>query len=354
MGIQKEKFGVTKEGKEVTKYILENKNGLKLVLSDLGADILSIIVPDRDGVFEDISLGFDNVADYETNKPAFGAVIGRFANRIAGAGFELNGKKYQLDDNDKSNCLHGGFTRFEHQMYEAECSSGEGSESVSFSRVSPDMEQGFPGELTLTVTYTLNDADEVMIEYHAVSDADTVINLTNHNYFNLGKGGHKCLDVRKQMMKIFADEYTPVNEILIPTGEFRPVEGTALDFREMHVIGDRIGKDAPDEKTVSGYDHNFVLRNQSGNIGRAATYQDTKTGRRMEVFTDFPGIQVYSAATLGTTQGKDGVTYGPFAGICFETQNYPNAVNQEGFPDAVLKAGEEYERTAIFRFSTFM
>lgn len=354
MGIQTEKFGVTKEGKEVTKYILENKNGLKLVLSDLGADILSIYVPDRDGVLEDISLGFDDVAGYETNKPAFGAVIGRFANRIAGAKFTLNGKTYELDDNDKTNCLHGGFTRYEHKIYKTECNSEDGSDKVSFSRISPDMEQGFPGELSLTVTYTLNDANEVRIEYRATSDSDTIINLTNHNYFNIGKGGHKCLDVRKQQMKLFADEYTPVNEILIPTGEMRSVEGTALDFREMQVIGERIGEDTPDEKTVSGYDHNFVLRNQTGTIGHAATYQDTKVGRRMEVFTDCPGIQVYSAATLAPTQGKDGMMYGPFAGICFETQNYPNAVNQEGFPSAVLKAGEEYKRTTVFRFSTFL
>lgn len=353
MGIRTEKFGATKEGKEVTKYILENKNGIKLAVSDLGAVILEIWVPDREGNMEDVSLGFDNVADYEVNGPGFGAVIGRVANRIAKAGFTLNGKEYKLDDNDKSNCLHGGFDRYEHKLYQAECNTGEEQSSVSFHRISPDMEQGFPGELSLTVTYTLNDADEVMIEYHAVSDADTVINLTNHNYFNLGKGGHRHLDVRKQEMQIFSDAYTPVDEILIPTGEIRPVDGTAMDFRKMHVIGERIGEETPDEKIVKGYDHNFVLREQDGTVQKAAVYRDPESGRGMEVFTDFPGLQVYSAETLGTTEGKDGVTYGPFAGICFETQNYPDAVHHDNFPTAVLSTGEEYERTAIFRFYTF-
>ncbi len=351
MGFRKEKFGTSKDGREVSRYILENAHGYKVVLSDLGAVILELWMPDRNGKSEDVALGFGSVSEYEANGPSFGAVVGRYANRISDAKFTLNGKTYGLDDNDNGKCLHSGYDRYAHHVYEAEYEHGELGESVSFHRISPDMEQGMPGELSVTVTYTLTEADELMIEYHAVSDADTIINMTNHNYFNFGPGGHKCGDVRQQRMQVFADAYTPIGENLLPTGEIKSVEGTAFDFREMHVIGERIGEeDSADARVVTGYDHNFVLRTQDGTIGKAVVYEDEETGRYMEVFTDFPGVQVYSAATLGAEKGKDGAQYGPFSGICFETQNYPNAVNQEGFPSPILRAGEEYERTAVFRF----
>lgn len=350
MGIKTVKFGETASLGTVTKYILENNNGMKVAVIDMGAVITEIWVPDRDGNFEDVVLGFDTAKEYAVNEPSFGAVIGRYANRIANASFSLNGKTYSLENNDKSNCLHGGSFRFGHQKFEAECHEEINECSVSFTRISKDMEQGFPGNLTVVVTYTLNDANELMIEYYGVSDEDTVINMTNHSYFNIGMKGHASGSVLNHSVQVDADAYTPVNEILIPTGEIRPVEGTALDLREATRIGEHIGDPVPDEKTIVGYDHNFVLRQQEGEIIHAVTYSDQESGRVMEVFTDAPGVQIYSATMLSPTRGKGGVTYNRFGGICFETQNYPDAVNQPNFPSAVLKAGEEYEHTAIFRF----
>lgn len=351
MSIIKEEYGVTKNNEVVTKYTLANQNGVKVSLIDLGAVITNIFVPDRNGVFEDIALGYDNVAAYEVNGPAFGAVIGRVANRISNASFELNGKKYTLDQNDATNCLHGGYFRYEHCMYQAECSEDENGSSVSFTRLSKDMEQGFPGNLTVTVTYTLNDANELMLEYYAVSDEDTVINLTNHCYFNIGKGGHKCENVYQQNLQIFAENYTPVSDILVPTGEIRPVEGTALDFRTPHKIGERIGEATSDESIVPGYDHNFVLNErEEGEVTKAVVYSDETTGRIMEVYTDAVAMQLYASLGLDADNGKEGMHYGEGSGVCFETHNYPNAVNTPNFPSAVLKAGEEYNKVAIFRF----
>lgn len=350
MGISREEFGVTKEQEKVTKYTLTNQNGMKVSLIDFGAVITNLWVPDREGVLEDIALGFDSIEGYEVNKPAFGAVIGRVANRISNGSFTLNGKQYQLDQNDETNCLHGGNFRFEKCMYQTECAETEGADSISFTRLSKDMEQGFPGNVTVTVTYTLNDANELMIDYYAVSDEDTVISLTNHCYYNIGKGGHKCKDVLNHTLQVFADAYTPVDEILVPTGEIRSVENTAMDFRNPHRIGERIGEAVPDESIVAGYDHNYVLAKEEGEVVKAAVYSDQESGRVMEVFTDFPGVQVYNAAELDIPNGKENTYYRGYAGICFETQNYPDAVNRPEFPDATLRAGEEYERVAVFRF----
>lgn len=350
MEIIRERFGVNKKGEEVTKYILENHNGLKVALLDLGAVIAEIWVPDRHGVIEDVVLGYDNVPAYEENKPAFGAIIGRCANRISDGRFTLNGKEYVLEQNEFTNCLHSGTNRFEHQMYQAECTEGETEVSVSFTRVSRDMEQGFPGNATIVITYTLNDADELMIEYYAVCDEDTIVSMTNHNYVNLGPGGHRNPSVLEQELQIFADEYTPIGEYLLPTGEIRPVDDTALDFREMHQIGKYIGTPEEGDRIVDGYDFNYVLRKGEGGIGKAAVYQDRRTGRRMEVYTDYPALQFYSSTQLDDAGGKDGMHYGLFGGVCLETQHFPNAVNRPEFPDVVLRAGEEYEGTAIFHF----
>lgn len=350
MAIRKEEFGITQNNEKVTKYILTNHQGMQVSVIDFGAVITEIRVPDRNGIMEDVALGFDTLTEYEVNEPAFGAVVGRVANRIANASFILNGKNYSLDQNDGTNCLHGGRNRYEHRMYEAECTQGEDMDSVSFTRLSPAMEQGFPGNLTVTVTYTLNDDNELMLEYYAVCDEDTIINLTNHCYFNIGKGGHACKNVLNHTLQVFADSYTPVNKILIPTGEIRPVDGTALDFRTPHRIGERIGEETADERIVAGYDHNYVLDGQCGELVRAVRYTDSESGRTLEVFTDFPGVQVYTAEKLDAPNGKQGVHYGNFGAICFETQNYPDAVNQPSFPCAVLRAGEEYEKTAVFRF----
>lgn len=352
MSIEKEKFGVTKKGEEVTKYILKNKNGMEVALLDLGAVVTNIIVPDKNGVMEDVVLGYDTVADYEVNEPSFGAIVGRVANRISGASFTLNGVTYPLDKNDETNCLHGGVLRYNHLMYDTECAYGEDGDSITFSRLSPHMEQGFPGNLTVSVTYTLNDANELMIAYYAVCDEDTIINLTNHSYFNIGVKGHQCKNVLNQQLQVFSDTYTPTDVLGIPTGEFRPVKNTAMDFTEIRTIGERIGEPKEDESIVKGYDHNYVLENQLGEVKKAAVYSDRVSGRRVEVYTDFPGLQVYTADGLEDANGKNGTVYGNYSGICFETQNYPDAVHIAQFPTAVLKAGEEYERTAVFRFDT--
>lgn len=349
MSIVTKKFGETKDGKTVTKYTMTNKNGMEVSLLDLGADIANIFVADKNGVKKDVVLGFDTVAEYEVNRPGFGAVIGRYANRIANGEYTLNGKKYTLDQNDETNCLHGGKFRFEHCMYEAECIENLESDSVAFTRMSKDMEQGFPGNMTYTITYTLNDADELMLEYYAVSDEDTIINMTNHCYFNIGIDGYSTGSVVNQDLQVFADYYTPVDDILIPTGEIRSVEGTALDFRKMYRIGERMGKATPDETVVDGYDHNYVLNKGDEDISLAIRYEDKESGRYMEVFTDCPGMQVYNSVQLND-DGHNGLHHDAFSAICFESQNFPNAVNQEGFPNSILRAGDEFESATVFRF----
>ncbi len=352
MSISKSKFGVTKEGKEVTKYTLKNTNGLEVSFIDLGGVITNIMMPDKDGNVDDIVLGYDKVSDYEVNMPSFGAPIGRYANRVSNASFSLNGKEYKLDMNDNTNCLHGGNTRYNRMMYDVETDSVENGDSITFSRLSPDGEQGLPGNLTVAITYTLNDQNELMVDYYAVGDADTIVNMTNHSYFNLGKGGHRCKDVLDQEVTIYADNYTPVNDILIPTGEIKSVENTALDFRKGKKIRDGLGAFDKDEKTVTEYDHNFVLNGDKiCDVAKAAQFICEDTGRMLEVYTDQPGMQLYTAGTLTVENAKDGMSYGNFSGACFETQNFPNAINTEGFPNAVLKAGEEYSTTTVFRFS---
>ncbi|MCI9080555.1 MAG: galactose mutarotase [Lachnospiraceae bacterium] len=354
MSITKSKFGVDKAGNEVTKYTLKNKNGMEVSFINLGAVITNIVVPGRDGVFEDIALGYDETAPYEVNKPSFGAPIGRYSNRVSNAKFVLNGKEYKLDQNDETNCLHGGNLRYNCCMYNAEYEEFEEEDKIIFSRHSPDGEQGFPGNLDYSVTYILDDDDELIIGYNAECDQDTIVNFTNHTYFNLGKGGHKCPDVLDQEVQIEADYYTPVNDILVPTGELKELASTALDFREFKKLRDGIGKEDAYGNIVAGYDYNFVLRTDGKDaIRKAAQFRDNSTGRIMEVFTDQPGMQLYTANDLDIDGCKEGVHYGNFCGACFETQNFPNAINTEGFPNAVLKAGEQFKSITVYRFKTF-
>lgn len=354
MGITKSIFGVNKDGAEVTKYTLKNKNGIEVSFIDLGAVITNIIVPDRNGVFEDIALGYGEIAPYEVNMPSFGAPIGRYSNRISDAKFVLNGKEYKLDQNDSTNCLHGGNLRYNCCMYNVQYGEDGKGDKIVFSRHSPDGEQGFPGNLDYSITYTLDNDDRLTIEYKATCDEDTIVNFTNHSYFNLGKGGHKCPDVLGQEVQIEADYYTPVNDILVPTGELKELAGTALDFREFKKLKDGIGKADAYGNIVTGYDYNFALRG-SGKEGvkRAAQLRDNSTGRIMEMSTDLPGMQLYTANDMDIDGCKDGMHYGNFCGACFESQNFPNAINTEGFPNAVLKAGEQFKSTTVFCFKTF-
>lgn len=353
MSIKTEEFGVTKDGRKVTRYTLTNGQGASVSFLDLGAVIQSVIVPDREGKLEDVVLGYDTVSGYESNVPSFGAPVGRCANRISDGGFTLNGKTYPLEQNDITNCLHGGYLRYNHLMYEAECMQGTDGDSIAFSRLSPDGEQGFPGNLSLTITYTWNDASDLMIEYHAVCDEDTVLNITNHSYFNIGVGGQSAKDVLGLEVQIDSERYTPIGEKRLPTGEICAVQGTAMDFLEFHVLGERIGEDDSETKTVSGYDHNYILNQKDGEIVYAAAVRDAQSGRIMEVFTDMPGVQLYTAKELEEQGGKGGITYGHFGGVCFETQQYPNGINEPNFPSPILKAGEEFESTTVYRFGVY-
>ena len=295
MSVVKQSFGKTKDGQKATLYTIENKNGMKVSFCDYGALIVGIYVPDRNGKIEDIALGYDDVSGYEDNGCGFGSFIGRHANRIGGAKFEIDGKTYELAKNDNGiNNLHSGPTGYNHMMYDVEVFTDEDSTSIAFSRLSPDGEQGFPGDLDVTVTYTVTDDNELAIEYFAVSDKKTVINLTNHSYFNLaGQGSGDILD---QEVWVKADRITPTDKFLIPTGEFLDVTGTPMDFRTPKKIGKDINADFEPLKLAGGYDHNYALNLEieEDEMDLVASLYDEKSGRFMEVYTDLPGMQLYT------------------------------------------------------------
>lgn len=349
MSIKKQPFGKTKEGVETTLYSLKNKNGMTVDLTNYGANIVNILVPDRNGNFDDVVLGYDNVTGYEGNAPGFGSFIGRHANRIGGASFELNGKKYELEKNDGENNLHGGFKGYNKFIYDVETFEDEDSSSIEFSRLSPDMEQGFPGNLDISVTYTLTDDNELVIEYLAVSDKDTIVNLTNHSYFNLS--GHKSGSVMDQKVMINADKFTPTDDALIPTGEIRDVTGTPMDFRKLKPIGQDINANYEPLKQAGGYDHNYVLNISGNDVEKVAELVDDKSGRVMEVYTNMPGMQLYTGNFLNNEPGKDGAVYQKGSGVCFETQYFPDSSNKPEFPSCVLKAGNEYDFVTVFKFA---
>lgn len=349
MKITHKPFGKTQDGKEATLYTVSNNKGMKVTFTDFGANIVSIIVPDREGNSADIALGYKNIEGYEGNKPGFGSLIGRSANRIGGAKFELNGKVYELAKNEGQNNLHGGDPAYNRVMYETEIYEEEDMIGVEFSRLSPNMEQGFPGNLDITVTYSLTEANELVIEYHGVSDKDTIVNLTNHSYFNLS--GHDSGSILDHKVWINADQFTPTADDLIPKGEYRDVEGTPMDFRTLKRIGDNIDDDYEPLKQAGGYDHNYVLKTKKDEVEKVAELVDEASGRVMEVFTDKPGLQFYTANMLTPVEnGKDGAVYGKRTGACFETQYFPNACNTKSFPSSVLKAGQAYEFVTIYKF----
>lgn len=349
MKITQKPFGKTSSGDEATLYTLTNSNGMQVSFTDFGANIVSIIVPDKEGNFADIALGFQNIEGYENNGPGFGSFIGRNANRIGEAKFELNGRVYELQKNDGANNLHGGVPAYNKVMYETEIHEDEDMISLEFSRLSPDMEQGFPGNLDVTVTYSLTENNELVIEYHAVSDKDTVVNLTNHSYFNLS--GHNAGSILDHKVWIKADQFTPTTDDLIPTGECLDVAGTPMDFRTLKKIGQDIEADYKPLRQAGGYDHNYILNVSKNEVEKVAELVDETTGRVMEVFTDKPGLQLYTSNMLTPVEnGKDGARYGKWAGVCFETQYFPNACNISHFPSSVLKAGQDYEFVTIYKF----
>lgn len=349
MKITVKSFGKLETGEEIKVYTMRNKNGMEVSCINYGAIVKDIRVPDKNGKLEDIALGFDTLEGYVNEGSGLGAFIGRHANRIKGAKFTINGVEYQLEKNENDNNLHGGTPRYNKVVYEADTFEEEDSVSVEFSRLSKDMEQGFPGNLDVTVTYTLTEDNEFVIEYMAVSDKDTVVNFTNHSYFNLA--GHNSGSVLDHKVEIYADQFTPTDDELIPTGEFCDVEGTPMDFRSMKTIGQDIKADYKPLIQGKGYDHNFVLRHcQDGDAELVAKLVEEKSGRVMEVYTDRPGLQLYSANCLDEKNGKGGVDYTAFSGVCFETQNFPNAVNTPNFPNCIVKAEEEFNSVTVYKF----
>ena len=342
-------FGKTEEG-AAKLYTLKNKNGMQVEITNYGGIITRLMAPDKEGKFDDIVLGFDNLADYQKDHPYFGAIIGRYGNRIARGKFFIDGQKYSLAANNGLNALHGGPTGFHKHLWKAREINREGFAGLELSRVSPDMEEGYPGTLNATVRYLLNNENELLIEYEATTDKPTIVNLTNHSYFNL-KGAGKG-DILGHELRINADYFTPVDSTLIPTGELRPVEGTPFDFNTPTPIGKRINDKNQQLEFGRGYDHNFVLDRQGPGLELAASVYEPTSGRFMEVLTTEPGLQFYSGNFLdGTNIGKNAVKYDYRTGFCLETQHYPDSPNEPDFPSTVLRPGEKYQTETMYRFS---
>jgi len=342
----KQHYGKTSDGQDVDEYTLTNARGMEVKVISYGGIITSIRVPDRNGNLANVVLGFDNLADYETKSPYFGCITGRYANRIAKGKFTLNGTEYQLPINDGLNALHGGLKGFDKVVWSAE----EIENGVIFSRISSDGEEGYPGNLDVKVTYTLSDDNELKIDYQAETDAPTIVNLTNHSYFNLRGEGSGSID--NHILMIDADSYTPTDETLIPTGELAPVEGTPFDFRLPKDIGFGVRSSHEQIVRAQGYDHNFVLNNSdNAEVQLAARVFEPVSGRVMEVLTTEPGIQFYTSNFIdGTLVGTGGRVYRMGDALALETQHIPDSPNQPDFPSTVLNPSETYQTTTIYKF----
>jgi aldose 1-epimerase len=351
-GITSQPFGKTPGGAQVNVYTLTNAKGVEARIINYGGRIVSLKVPDRSGTIGDIVLGFDTLDGYLAENPYFGAIVGRYGNRIAKGHFTLDGKEYTLPINNGANALHGGIKGFDKQIWNAKPSEGKDGPTLELTYVSKDGEEGYPGTLTATVTYTLTANNELRIHYVATTDKPTVLNLTNHSYFNLAGPGNG--DILGHVLMLNADKFTPVDSGLIPTGELRPVDGTPFDFRKPTAIGVRIDQTSDEQiKFGGGYDHNYVLNGQPGTLRQAARVADPLSGRVMEVLTTEPGVQFYTGNFLdGTLKGKGGKAYNKRFGFCLETQHYPDSPNKPKFPSTELKPGAKYDTTTVFRFST--
>lgn len=349
MGVTKRKFGELTTGEDVQIYRLENESGAYAEVMEYGAILVKLLVPDRKGVLRDVVLGYDDVKQYEGNGCFFGSTIGRSGNRIAGAKFSIYGKEYVLAKNENGNNLHSGPNGFEKKLWKAEEISQE-KNSVTFSRISPDGENGFPGEFDVSVKYEFTDDNELKIFYQGVSDQTTLANMTNHSYFNLaGEGSGDILD---QYLLIHAKQYTPVDNESIPTGEYAPVAGTPMDFTRMKKIGQEIEADFEQLHFTGGYDHNFVLENAAkGNRMPVADAYCEESGIYMDVSSDCPCVQFYAGNFVKDEKGKNGHIYGKRNGFCLETQVEPNAINVEEFHSPILEAGEQYSSVTCYRFS---
>jgi aldose 1-epimerase len=343
--VEKSSFGKLGDGTEIEQYTLTNAKGAVAKVITYGATLSELWIPDKAGKNADVVLGFDNVASYAGDHPFFGATVGRYGNRIAKGKFSIDGKEYSLFLNNGPNSLHGGKVGFNRKVWKAEPVRVTHGSGVKFTYVSMDGEEGYPGTLTVHVTYELDDDNSLKISYHASTDKPTVVNLTNHSYFNLSGAGSG--DILKEVLQLDADHYTPVDDNLIPTGELKSVEGTPFDFRKPAAIGAR-NSQIPG---IAGYDHNFVLNGASGKVRKIGELSDPVSGRQMEIFTSEPGVQLYVSLGLdGSIKGIGGA-YQKFGALCLETQHFPDSPNHPQFPSTLARPGEDLQTETIYKFS---
>jgi aldose 1-epimerase len=343
--ITRKPFGTGPDGEEVCLYTLRNNQGVEVSITNYGGAITTIKAPDRNGVFGDVVLGYDTLEEYVKNPRYLGALIGRHANRIGGGKFSLNGVEYQLARNNGANHLHGGVKGFDKRVWNA----SETASGLRLEYFSADAEENYPGNLTVAVDYSLSEENELRLYYHATTDKDTIVNLTNHSYFNLAGTG----DILGHELTIHADSFTPVSNELIPIGEIWPVENTPMDFRTSPAIGTRIKEPFEQLMFTGGYDHNFALRRWDGSLRLVARLRDPVSGRIVEVLTTQPGLQFYSGNFLdGSLKGKGGVAYQKYAGLCLESQHFPDTPNHANFPTTVLRVGEIYNEVTVYKFTS--
>ena len=348
--LRQARFGTMADGTPVDAFTLTNAHGMQARVITYGGIIQSLSVPDRNGTLEDVVLGFDSLPGYLTESPYFGAIVGRYANRIAHGRFTLDGRTYQLPLNDGPNTLHGGLRGFDKVVWNAAPFTRSDASGVELTYVSPDGDQGFPGTLTTHVTYTLDDRDRITVDYLATTDKPTTVNLSQHSYFNLTGGAKR--DILAHVLTIDADRFTPVDSTLIPTGELAPVAGTPFDFRTPTAIGARINQPNEQLKRGRGYDHNWVLNRSGTGLQHAARVVDPESGRALDVYTTQPGLQFYSGNFLdGTIRGKGGRVYGHRYALALETQHFPDSPNEPAFPSTILRPGEQYRTQTVFAFS---
>lgn len=336
---------------QLKQFTLQNASGVKMTVTNFGGRIISLWVPDKAGVLGDIVLGYDSLKEYLSGNPYFGAMIGRYGNRIAKGKFSLDGKDYQLATNNGTNALHGGPGGFHNVLWNVEPKSTESGESLNMMYTSMTGEEGYPGTLMVKVTYTLTPQNELVIDYLASTDQPTVVNLTHHSFFNLA--GEGTSDILNHSFTIDADRFCPVDEGLIPTGKLKSVAGTPFDFRQPHSVGERINQEDQQLKFGKGYDHNWVLNKTGNELSLAANVTEPTSGRVMQVWTTEPGLQFYSGNFLSPTEkGKEGRTYDFRSAFCLEAQHFPDSPNQPGFPSTILRPGEVYLQKTMYKFST--
>lgn len=346
-GLKRADFQTEVDGKQTDLFVLKNKNGMEVCITNFGGRMVSIMVPDRDGKMQDVVLGFDSIQDYIKYPTDFGATIGRYANRINQGKITVDSVTYQLPQNNYGHCLHGGPRGFQYQVFDAR---PLGDQSLELTYLSKDGEEGFPGNLTCKVIFTLTDDNAIDIRYSAETDRSTVVNMTNHSYFNLD--GNPSLTNSDYLLTIDADAYTPVDSTFMTTGEVASVEGTDMDFRQPTAIGTRINNDFLQLKYGKGYDHNWVLNTRCDDSRACTTLESPRTGIVLDVYTNEPGIQFYAGNFLdGTVTGKKGIVYNNRAAVCLETQKYPDTPNKPEWPSALLKPGEKYDSHCVYKFS---